>query len=133
MVKNALEPFWEARFEGSSYGLRPGRGCHEASENLCRVAPPNTPRPGVVEADIEGAFDHIGHTALRRAIGNFPARGVINQCLKAGYVEEEMVHPTATGVPHGGVVSPLLLNVALHGMAQALGISYTPQGVLRGT
>jgi RNA-directed DNA polymerase len=48
-------------------------------------------------------------------------------------VEAEMLHPTEAGVPQGGVISPLLLNVALHGMEQALGISYTPKGVRRGT
>jgi RNA-directed DNA polymerase len=132
MVKNALEPFWEARFEGSSYGFRPGRGCHDAIEKLFRVGRVNTTRPWVLDADIEGAFNNIGHTALVQAIGNFPARELLKQWLKAGYVEEEMLHPTNTGVPQGGVISPLLLNVALHGMEQALGMSYTPQGVLRG-
>jgi len=57
MVKNALEPFWEARFEGLSYGFRPGRGCHDAIEQVFRLARPNTTRPWVVDADIEGAFD----------------------------------------------------------------------------
>jgi RNA-directed DNA polymerase len=132
MVKNALEPFWEARFEGVSYGFRPGRGCHDAIGKLFNLARPNTTRPWVVDADIEGAFNNIGHTALVQAIGNFPARELLKQWLKAGYVEKEILHPTDTGVPQGGVVSPLLLNVALHGMEQALGISYTPQGVLRG-
>ena len=133
MVKNALEPFWEARFEGSSYGFRPGRGCHDAIERVFRVARPGTTRPWVVDADIEGAFNNIGHAALLQAIGNFPARELLKQWLKAGYVEDEMLHPTEAGVPQGGVVSPLLLNVALHGMEQALGTSYTPKGVLRGT
>lgn len=133
MVKNALEPFWEARFEGMSYGFRPGRGCHDAIENIFGLALPQTTRPGVLDADIEGAFNHIGHSALLQAIGNFPARGLINQWLKAGYVEDEMLHPTDTGVPQGGVISPLLLNVALHGMEQALGTSYPPRGVTRGT
>src|SRR4030095_6869371 len=64
--------------------------------------------------------------------GNFPARELLKQWLKAGYVEEEMLHPTDNGVPQGGVISPVLLNVALHGMEHALGISYTPKGVLRG-
>jgi RNA-directed DNA polymerase len=133
MVKNALEPFWEARFEGSSYGFRPGRGCHDAIQKVFTVARANTTWPWVVDADIEGAFNNIGHTALLQTIGNFPARELIKQWLKAGYVEEAMLHATDTGVPQGGVISPLLLNVALHGMEQALGISYTPKGVLRGT
>lgn len=133
MVKNALEPFWKARFEGSSYGFRPGRGCHDAIERVFRVARPGTPRPWVVDADIEGAFNNIGHTALLQAIGNFPARELLKQWLKAGYVENEVLHATDTGVPQGGVISPLLLNVALPGMEQALATSYTPKGVLRGT
>src|SRR5919106_4429711 len=58
MVKNALEPFWEAQFEGSSYGFRPGRGCHDAIESLFRLARTNTTRPWVVDADIEGAFNN---------------------------------------------------------------------------
>jgi RNA-directed DNA polymerase len=66
-------------------------------------------------------------------MGNFPARELVKQWLKAGYVEDEMLHATETGVPQGGVISPLLLNVALHGMEQALGTSYTPKGVLCGT
>ena len=131
MVKNALEPFWEARFEGVSYGFRPGRGCHDAIEKIFRLARPNTTRPWVLDADIEGAFNNIGHGALQKAIGNFPARELIKQWLKAGYVEDEMLHPTDAGVPQGGTISPLLLNVALHGMEQALGSYYTPQGVLR--
>jgi RNA-directed DNA polymerase len=133
MVKNALEPFWAARFEGISYGFRPGRGCHDAIQKLFGLTRPNTTRPWVLDADIEGAFDNIGHSALVQAIGNFPARELIKQWLKAGYVEGEMLHPTQTGVPQGGVISPLLLNVALHGMEQALGSRYTPGGVLRGT
>jgi RNA-directed DNA polymerase len=132
MVKNALEPFWEARFEGISYGFRPGRGCHDAIQKIFCLARPNTTRPWVVDADIEGAFDNIGHAALLQAIGNFPARGLIQQWLKAGYMEDKRLHPTETGVPQGGVISPLLLNVALHGMEHALGISYTSRGTLRG-
>jgi RNA-directed DNA polymerase len=57
MGKNALEPFWEARCEGRSYGCRPGRGCHDAIEKLLRVGRVNTTRPWVLDADIEGAFD----------------------------------------------------------------------------
>jgi RNA-directed DNA polymerase len=74
MVKNALEPFWEARFEGVSYGFRPGRGCHNAIEKIFRLARPNTRRPWILDADIEGTFDNIGHSALQKIIANFPAR-----------------------------------------------------------
>lgn len=57
MVKNALEPFWEARFEGISYGFRPGRGCHDAIQRIYLLARGNTTRKWVLDADIEGAFD----------------------------------------------------------------------------
>ena len=73
---------------------------------MFRLARTNTTRPWVVDADIEGAFNNIGHAALEQAIGNFPARGLITQWLKAGYVEAEMLHPTEAGVPQGGVISP---------------------------
>jgi RNA-directed DNA polymerase len=69
LVKNALEPFREARFEGVSYGFRPGRGCHDAIEKVFRLARPDTTRPWVVEADSEGAFNTIGHAALVQAGG----------------------------------------------------------------
>jgi len=69
---------------------------------------------------------------LVEALGGFPAREVIKQWLKAGYVEEDIRHPTDAGVPQGGIVSPLLLNVAIHSMEQALGSDYTPRGTLRG-
>ena len=58
MVKNALEPFWEARFEGISYGFRPGRGCHDAIVKIFHLATPRSTRKWVLDADIEGAFDH---------------------------------------------------------------------------
>jgi RNA-directed DNA polymerase len=132
MVKNALEPFWEARFEGISYGFRPGRGCHDAIVKIFHLATPRSTRKWVLDADIEGAFNNIGHSALQVAIGNFPARELIKQWLKAGYVEDETLHPTETGCPQGGIISPLLLNIALHGMEQALGCKYASQGVCQG-
>jgi len=57
MVKNALEPAWEARFEGSSYGFRPGRNAHDAIEKIYRLSCPNKRKKWVVDADIQGAFD----------------------------------------------------------------------------
>jgi RNA-directed DNA polymerase len=56
-VKNALEPFWEAKFEGSGYGFRPGRGCHDAVQRIYLLARPQGRKTWVVDADIKGAFD----------------------------------------------------------------------------
>ncbi len=124
-VVNALEPEWEARFESKSYGFRPGRGCHDAIEAIFHVARGANPRRRwVLDADLAAAFDRIDHDHLLRLLGTFPARELIADWLKAGVVEEGRFTPTEEGTPQGGVVSPLLLNVALHGMEQAAGVRY---------
>jgi RNA-directed DNA polymerase len=79
----------------------------------------------VVDADIKGAFDNIEHAYVLDAIGDVPGKELIKQWLKAGYVEHKKWHPTESGTPQGGVISPLLANIALHGMEEALGIKYT--------
>jgi len=106
MVKNALEPSWEARFEGTSYGFRPGRGCHDAIQKIFNLARPNKRKKWILDADIEGAFDTIDHEYLMRAIGPVPGRELIRQWLKAGYVDRGVFHPTEAGTPQGGVISP---------------------------
>jgi len=131
VVKNALEPEWEARFEGSSYGFRPGRGCHDAMARIYQLAKGTSTRKWVVDADIKGAFDNIGHEPLLRAIGQFPARELVKQWLKAGFMELGQLHETPTGTPQGGVISPLLANIAFHGMEQVLGVAYAANGELK--
>jgi RNA-directed DNA polymerase len=124
-VVNALEPEWEARFEPKSYGFRPGRGCHDAIEAIFNIAcGKNAKRLWVLDADLQAAFDQIAHDQLLRQIGTFPARGLIAQWLTAGVVEQGRFTPTERGTPQGGIASPLLLNVALHGMEQAAGVRY---------
>ncbi len=132
MVKNALEPAWEAKFEGSRYGFRPGRSGHDAMAKIDGLARPNTRKKWVLDADIQGAFDHISHDYLLKAIGPFPGRERINQWLKAGYVEQEVFHATERGTPQGGVVSPLLAHMALHGMEEAIGVKPDSRGQLIG-
>ena len=132
-VKQALEPFWEARFERSSYGFRPGRSCHDAIARVFSHARPDGRKKWVVDADIMGAFDNIAQPPLLDAIGSFPARALIRQWLKAGYVDKSVFHETDTGTGQGSVVSPLLANIALHGMEEALGISYDHHDHLRGS
>jgi RNA-directed DNA polymerase len=124
MVKNALEPEWEARFEGTSYGFRPGRGCQDAIGKIYQFARPHKRKKWVVDADIKGAFDNINHDDLLKAVDEAPGRELIRQWLKAGIMEEGIVYETPLGTPQGGVISPLLLNIALHGMEAALGVKY---------
>lgn len=132
MIKNALEPAWEARFEGSSYGFRPGRSCQDAIGKIYGQACPHRNKKWVLDADIEGAFDRISHDYLLKAIGPVPGKELIKQWLKAGYVEQDVFHATEQGTPQGGVVSPLLANIALHGMEEVLGVRYGSQGHIKG-
>ena len=86
----------------------------------------------MLDADIEGAFDNIDHEKLLEIIGAFPARELIRQWLKAGYMEKGTLQRTETGTPQGGVISPLLANIALHGLENALDIRYNKRGQING-
>jgi RNA-directed DNA polymerase len=129
-VRNALEPEWEARFEPKSYGFRPGRGCQDAISavySTCKGA--RAKRVWALDADLAAAFDKIDHARLLEALGSFPARNMIRDWLKAGVVEVgKGVTPTRRGTPQGGVISPLLLNIALHGLENAAGVRYITVG-----
>jgi len=133
LVVNALEPEWEARFEPKSYGFRPGRGCHDAIDAIFHVARGANPRRRwALDADLAAAFDRIDHEHLLGQLGTFPARELIAGWLKAGVIENGRFAPTEEGTPQGGVASPLLLNVALHGMEQAAGVRYQQTGIHAG-
>ena len=86
----------------------------------------------MVDADIKGAFDNIDHDFLLNALGDVPGRELVRQWLKAGVMEDGAFHATEIGTPQGGVISPLLLNIALHGMEAALGIATTVRAKLPG-
>jgi RNA-directed DNA polymerase len=131
-VKNALEPEWEAKFEGSSYGFRPGRTAHDAVQKSYLLACPHRRKKWVLDADIKGAFDNINHGFLLKALGDAPGRELVKQWLKAGVLENGVCHDTDTGTPQGGVISPLLLNIALHGMESALGVLHNGRGTIAG-
>ncbi|MGH8940194.1 MAG: reverse transcriptase N-terminal domain-containing protein, partial [Actinomycetes bacterium] len=132
-VVNALEPEWEARFEPKSYGFRPGRGCHDAIACIFTTVRGHAARRGwVLDADLAAAFDQIDHSHLLASLAGFPARELIERWLKAGVVEHGRLAATEEGTPQGGVVSPVLLNVALHGMEQAAGVRYHSAGTRAG-
>ncbi|MFE4330795.1 group II intron reverse transcriptase/maturase [Streptomyces sp. NPDC056831] len=128
-VVNALEPEWEARFEPKSYGFRPGRGCQDAiSAIYLTLKGKNPQRMWVLDADLRAAFDRINHEHLLAQLGTFPARELVRRWLKAGVVDRDRFAPTEEGTPQGGVVSPLLLNIALHGLEEAAGVRYRKLG-----
>ena len=119
LVKIALEPEWEAVFEANSYGFRPGRGCHDAIEAIfnCIARKPKW----VLDADIAKCFDRIDHKALLQKLNSTsPVRKKIREWLKAGVMDRDAYQPTYAGTPQGGVISPLLANIALHGMEMAV-------------
>jgi RNA-directed DNA polymerase len=119
IVKLALEPEWEASFEPNSYGFRPGRSAHDAIEAIFKFI---SRKPKyVLETDIEKCFDCISHTALLTKLNTItPIRRLVRDWLKAGIVDGgELLFPEA-GTPQGGVISPLLANIALHGLEEAL-------------
>jgi RNA-directed DNA polymerase len=133
VVLGALEPEWEARFEPRSYGFRPGRGCHDAIEAIFLTSKGRNPaRQWALDADLEAAFDRIDHGQLLTQLGSFPARGMVQRWLQAGVLDHGRFAPTSQGTPQGGIVSPVLLNIALHGMEQAAGVRYLTTGTHAG-
>lgn len=119
LAKMALEPEWEARFESNSYGFRPGRSPHDAIEAIFHIIR-YKPRY-VLDADIKGCFDNISQEALLAKLHtSTQLRHAVKAWLQAGVVDRYVFTPTEKGAPQGGVISPLLANIALHGMEQAL-------------
>lgn len=132
LAKMALEPEWEAKFEPTSFGFRPGRSCHDAARAIFQYI--RMTQFYVLDADISGCFDHINHKALLDKLGTFPSlRRAIKAWLKAGIHEDGKLFSTVEGTPQGGVISPLLANIALHEMASELRgrfqFSKFPEGV----
>lgn len=119
LVKLALEPEWEALFEPNSYGFRPGRSCHDAIRaihtTICQKS------KYVLDADISKCFDRINQKALLEKLNTFPTiRRQVRAWLQAGVMDGKQLFPTSEGTPQGGVISPLLANIALHGMEKRI-------------
>jgi RNA-directed DNA polymerase len=119
LFKMALEPEWEARFEPNSYGFRLGRSCHDAIEAIFNAIRQKSKY--VLDADIAKCFDRINHEALLRKLNTSPTiRRQVRAWLKAGVMDGGQLFPTSEGTPQGGVISPLLANIALHGMEERI-------------
>jgi RNA-directed DNA polymerase len=115
LVKEALEPEWEARFEPNTFGFRPGRSCHDAVVAIHLAI--TRKAKFALDADIAKCFDKIDHQALLAKVNASPSvQRQIKAWLKAGVMDGEQLFPTLEGTMQGGSISPLLANVALHGL-----------------
>ncbi|MHA1147653.1 MAG: reverse transcriptase domain-containing protein [Promethearchaeota archaeon] len=122
LVKLALEPEWEARFEPHSHGFRPGRRCMDAIWQIwhsIRVLGNRKKSEWILDADISGCFDNINHEALLKRVPVF--RESIRRWLESGIIEFGKYYQTKSGTPQGGIISPLLANIALDGMERLFG------------
>lgn len=118
----ALEPQWEERFESISYGFRPKRSAHDAISAIYSKV--NKGKEWVFEGDFKGCFDNLNHDWILEQIKEFPGKDIVLKWLKAGYLDNNVFVKTDKGTPQGGIISPLLANIALHGMEHELGIRY---------
>jgi RNA-directed DNA polymerase len=129
LVKLALEPEWEVKFEPNSYGFRPGRSCWDAIKQIHTCI--NQKPKWVLDADIAKCFDRINHQALLDKIDTFPRlRRQIRAWLQAGIMDGDALFPSEEGTPQGGAISPLLANIALHGLEKVAekAFQYTRKG-----
>ena len=119
VVKAGLEPEWEALFEPNSYGFRPGRSAHDAIKQIKNCI--QTKVKYVLDADIAKCFDRINHEALLNRLSiKGKVRQQIKAWLKSGVIDQRVFTATSEGTPQGGVISPLLANIALHGLEKRI-------------
>lgn len=119
LVKSALEPYWEAQFEGTSYGFRPGRSAHDAIGRIYVTINQTIGGRYVLDADISKCFDKINHDYLLSKVDcPHNMKHLIKRWLKCGVMDNGVFEDTESGTPQGGVISPLLANIALHGMIE---------------
>ncbi len=132
-LKLVLEPIFEADFKPCSYGFRPRRRAQDAIAEIHYLASPTRNYEWVFEADITACFDEIDHTALmgrvRDRIGDKRVLGWVKAFLRAGVLTEEGLNrETVTGTPQGGILSPLLANIALSVLDEHFAAKYAALG-----
>jgi group II intron reverse transcriptase/maturase len=118
VVRLLLSPLFERIFHDDSYGFRPDRNCHMAVQQVLELHQQGYTY--VLDADIKGFFDNLPHQVIMAAVAAEVADGTIldlvERFLKAGVMEEGVLQPTTVGTPQGGVISPLLANIALNSL-----------------
>jgi len=115
VIRRLINSIFERRFHNNSFGFRMGRNCHQAVEHVLKYAEQGYRY--VVDVDIKGFFDNIPHDLIMNSVAARIADGnilnLIEKLLNSGVMEEGKITPTTKGTPQGGVISPLLANIAL--------------------
>ena len=118
LYKLSLAPVAETTADRNSYGFREGRSCADAIQAAFNALSKPNSATWVLEGDIKGCFDNISHEWMVRNI--VMDKVVLRKWLKAGYVENGIAYPTRKGTPQGGIISPMLSNMTLDGLEQAV-------------
>lgn len=122
MVKSCLEPEHESYMSSLSYGFRPKRSVNDAINRIYVSLAKENSRTWVVELDLEGCFDNIGHDAILSRCKYFPFIHLIQEWLYAGILYESVFFDTDTGTPQGAVLSALFCNIALQDVDKEAGV-----------
>ena len=118
----ALDPVAETKGDANSYAFRRERSCADAIAQCYRVLYHKGAAVWILEGDIKACFDQINHRWL---LDHIPInRTVLGKWLKAGYMEKQVLYPTEAGTPQGGIISPVLANLALDGLEALLKEKY---------
>ena len=114
----ALSPLAETSADPNSYGFRPKRRCADAIDQCFKILRQKTSATWIYEGDIAGFFDNIAFSWIEH---NIPMdKRLLSKWLRSGYIEEATFHPTRTGVPQGGLISPVIGNMTLDGLEQVV-------------
>jgi RNA-directed DNA polymerase len=125
----ALDPVAETTADPNSYGFRPRRSCADAIEQCFSILTRSNPQ-WILEGDIKSCFDRISHEWL---LSHVPMdKEILRKWLKSGYLEKQVFYKTDEGTPQGGIISPVLANLALDGLEKGLREKYPPTKRLRG-
>jgi RNA-directed DNA polymerase len=122
----ALDPIAETTADPNSYGLRKERSCADAMEQCATTLASGTRAQWILEGDIKSCFDAISHEWLLRHIPMDTT--ILRIGLKAGYMDQSVLYPTEDGTPQGGIISPVLANMALDGLERILRKKYPKTG-----
>jgi RNA-directed DNA polymerase len=122
----ALEPIAEATSDSRSFGFRRFRSTKDSCQQIFLCLSRKSSAQWILEGDIKGCFDHINHQWL---LDNIPMdKSILTQFLKAGFIYKRHLNPTKAGTPQGGLISPILANMALDGIEKLLLTRYPKKG-----